>query len=228
MTTHLMNLVVDAAVPRRLEDFWTALLGRPVEQPELAFAPVSVEKEVKNRIHLDLASTSPKQQAELVERALSLGARPAEIGQGTTPWVVLADPEGNEFCVLEPRAQYERAGAVASIVVDAHDPALLAGFWSAATGWEVGVEEAEIVGLCGPSGRGTWLEFLRNEDVKRVKNRLCLEVAPAAGEDPADEVRRLRAAGATLLEPPGEHLTRWALADPEGNEFVVREAGPRR
>jgi hypothetical protein len=55
---------------------------------------------VKYRVHLDLATTSAAHQAELVTRLLELGATPADVGQGDVPWTVLADPEGNEFCVL--------------------------------------------------------------------------------------------------------------------------------
>lgn len=56
----------------------------------------------KNRVHLDLATTSAAHQAELVARLLALGATPADVGQGDVPWTFLADPEGNEFCVLAP------------------------------------------------------------------------------------------------------------------------------
>lgn len=56
----------------------------------------------KNRVHLDLATISAARQAELVARLKTLGATPAYVGQGQVPWTVLADPEGNEFCVLAP------------------------------------------------------------------------------------------------------------------------------
>ena len=54
----------------------------------------------KNRLHIDLASTSASHQEELVARLKALGATPVDVGQGEVPWTVLADPEGNEFCVL--------------------------------------------------------------------------------------------------------------------------------
>src|SRR6266496_4282682 len=69
----------------------------------LVFVPVPEPKTVQNRVHLDLASTSAEHQAALARRLQDLGARPADIGQGDVPWVVLADPEGNEFCVLSRR-----------------------------------------------------------------------------------------------------------------------------
>src|ERR1700733_11418245 len=63
-------------------------------------------KTVKNRVHIDLATTSVAQQAEGVAGRRDLGPAPADVGQGDVPWTVLADPEGNEFCVLEPRPVY--------------------------------------------------------------------------------------------------------------------------
>jgi len=60
-------------------------------------------KTVKNRVHIDLATTSEAHQAELVARLLDLGATLADAGQGGVPWTVMADPEGNEFCVHTPR-----------------------------------------------------------------------------------------------------------------------------
>jgi len=113
--------VIDCAEPHELARFWAAALGwrvtfssdaecalEPPEgspetdvSPDLVFVRVPDEKVVKNRLHLDLR---PDDQAAHVERLLALGATRAEIGQtGEEPWVVLADPEGNEFCVLAPR-----------------------------------------------------------------------------------------------------------------------------
>jgi Glyoxalase-like domain len=77
----------------------------PVALP-LVFVPVTEARTGKNRVHLDLATESAEQQAAEVDRLLGLGAVHADIGQraqGQLPWVVLADPEGSEFCVLSPR-----------------------------------------------------------------------------------------------------------------------------
>ena len=68
--------------------------------PGLLFAPSPEPKQSKNRLHLDFR---PEDQRTEVDRFLRAGARRVEIGQGTQPWIVLADPEGNEFCVLSPR-----------------------------------------------------------------------------------------------------------------------------
>ncbi|WP_410654470.1 VOC family protein [Amycolatopsis sp. lyj-112] len=218
MRTHLVNLVFDSALPRDLAGFWEGLFAWDAPF-ELGFQSVPEPKRGKNRLHLDLASRSPEHQAELVDRALSLGARHTDIGQGPpeekrVPWVVLTDPEGNEFCVLEPREQYAGTGSIASIVTDARDPARIAEFWAAALGWEIGVREPTIVGLRPPDGRGPWVEFLATEEEKQHKNRLHLDIAPPHGGDRAAEVRRLRDLGATAWR--GE-----VMLDPEGNEFCL-------
>jgi hypothetical protein len=70
--------------------------------PTLTFAYVPEGKTVKNRLHLDVNPTD-REQDEEVRRLLGLGARHADVGQGDEDWVVLADPEGNEFCVLASR-----------------------------------------------------------------------------------------------------------------------------
>jgi hypothetical protein len=72
----------------------------PDRVPGMLFVPVPEEKAGKNRLHLDFR---PVDQTAEVERLLSLGARRADVGQGDASWVVLADPEGNEFCILGAR-----------------------------------------------------------------------------------------------------------------------------
>jgi hypothetical protein len=77
----------------------------PVEErgPGLCFVRVPERKQLKNRLHLDLAPRAHEDQAAAVERLVGLGATRIDVGQGEVPWVVLADPEGNEFCVLSSR-----------------------------------------------------------------------------------------------------------------------------
>jgi catechol 2,3-dioxygenase-like lactoylglutathione lyase family enzyme len=78
----------------------------PVDErgPGLVFVPVPEGKQVKNRLHLDLAPRASDDQNAEVDRLLGLGATRADVGQQhTATWVVLADPEGNEFCVLSSR-----------------------------------------------------------------------------------------------------------------------------
>ncbi|HEX2312476.1 MAG TPA: VOC family protein [Thermomonospora sp.] len=105
-------LVIDCADPRPLAEFWSRVLDFKILEedeesvalgvdagtyPKILFLRVPDPKTVKNRLHLDL---TPDDQAAEVERILALGARRVDIGQGEQSWVVLADPEGNEFCVL--------------------------------------------------------------------------------------------------------------------------------
>jgi hypothetical protein len=242
MPTRLVHLVWNANDPAALARFWASALGwvigdaaedevdvvwpegyrypDPVAVP-LVFVPVPEPKTGKNRVHLDLASTSRAHQADLVARLLELGASPADIGQGETPWVVLADPEGNEFCVLEPRDEYSDTGPVAAIPTDCADPAALGRFWTEAAGWPVAHAEEYITGLRAPSGVGPYLEFLRVPEGKTVKNRIHPDVAPYPGQDPAAEVARLRGLGAVPADV-GQGDVNWTvLADPEGNEFCV-------
>ena len=78
----------------------------PTPGPRFLFLKVPEGKVVKNRIHLDLRSDD--QEAE-VERLISMGAAPADVGQKEVTWVVLADPEGNEFCILRDLTDEDRA-----------------------------------------------------------------------------------------------------------------------
>ncbi len=119
MTISIYTVTVDCHDPDLLATFWGELLGwqRVYEDedevaiepkgdaPGISFFRVSEAKAIKNRIHLDLA---PDDQASEVARARSLGATEVDIGQGDVSWVVLADPEGNEFCILTPREQEDK------------------------------------------------------------------------------------------------------------------------
>ena len=69
----------------------------------LVFVPVPEAKQVKNRLHLDLAPHTSQDRDAEIARLLSLGARRVDVGQGDATFAVLADPEGNEFCVLSSR-----------------------------------------------------------------------------------------------------------------------------
>jgi predicted enzyme related to lactoylglutathione lyase len=118
MPVTLHHIVVDAHDLPGLARFWTqALDWRVLSEREreivigpgenapvgVCFMPVTEEKTVKNRVHLDL-TTGADDRDEEIERLLALGARRVDIGQtGAESWTVLADPEGNEFCVVRPK-----------------------------------------------------------------------------------------------------------------------------
>jgi len=240
--TRLVHLVIDAGDPPRLARFWAAALGwvtgrendgeidvwppgyrypDPVALP-LRFVPVPEAKAGQNRIHLDLATESAAHQAAEVQRLLGLGAVPADIGQGDVPWAVLADPEGNEFCVLDPRPVYRGTGPVAAVVADCRDPAGVAGFWRLATGWVPADSVQDGWSMRSPAGAGPFLELMQSAEVKTAKNRVHLDVAPEPGEDQAAAVAALRAAGAVPADVGQGTQASWVvLADPEGSEFCV-------
>jgi predicted enzyme related to lactoylglutathione lyase len=234
--TRLTSVVFDTFNLATLPPWWAGALGWrvsfegpdevAVEPPdgapgiELTFALVADAKTAKNRIHLDLATGSAAEQDALVDRLLGAGA--TRVPQASLPWVVLADPEGNEFCVLEPRPAERDTGAVASIVVDVEDPERQARFWSEAAGWPVVGVEPGGSRLRAPSGTGPFLDLIRVPEPKQAKNRLHLDVAPLQDDNQEEAVVRLQAAGARAADVgQGQDVTWVVLADPEGQEFCV-------
>ncbi len=118
--------MIDANDVERVAAFWSGALGRPAERddegpyvvlraPEGESVDVLVlevpeGKVVKNRVHLDLSPLGVDQAEELA-RLRALGATALDIGQGSPSWIVLADPEGNEFCLLATRVDAHEAAA---------------------------------------------------------------------------------------------------------------------
>ena len=119
MPLRLHHIVIDAHDLPSLAQFWTEALGWPVLSARerevvigpsvdapigLCFMPAGeTRKTVKNRVHMDLTTTADDRDSE-IERLLALGARRVDVGQtGQESWDVLADPEGNEFCVVRPK-----------------------------------------------------------------------------------------------------------------------------
>jgi catechol 2,3-dioxygenase-like lactoylglutathione lyase family enzyme len=120
MPSRISCVCIDALSPRSLAEFWAAVLGWEVVEdsdegislaspsrdlPTLDILPVPEAKEVKNRLHLDLRADGTSFLAE-IDRLEGLGARRVDVGQGPdVTWVVFADPEGNEFCLLRRSVQ---------------------------------------------------------------------------------------------------------------------------
>jgi len=120
VAARLTEIVVDSTDPRLLARFWGEVLGWPVTDEDRGFSwisasgdytahpmivvgPVPDARSVKNRVHLDVNPSGVEQGVEL-DRLLALGAKRVDVGQPhDVPWVVLADPEGNEFCLLGRR-----------------------------------------------------------------------------------------------------------------------------
>ena len=116
MSLQWEQVIVDSQEPAVLGRWWAEALGwvvvddapeefeirpSPEQVPGLLFVSVPETKSVKNRLHLDFRPTDQRSE---VDRLVSLGAQRVDIGQGQQSWVVLADPEGNEFCVLSSPA----------------------------------------------------------------------------------------------------------------------------
>ncbi|NEA63900.1 VOC family protein [Streptomyces sp. SID12488] len=155
---------------------------------------------VKDRVHIELATNSSAHQAELVARLKELGATPADAGRDDHPWTALADPEGNVFCVLEPREVYRDTGPIAAVVVDCADPRAMARFWEEAMDWTLHEVTADRALLRSAKGVGPYLELLRTPHLKDVWHRVHLDVVPSLGDDQAAEVARLETLGARLAD----------------------------
>lgn len=241
MATRLVQISMKARDSSALGRFWAEALGWEVTadnaqetnlEPEgfsypdpsavcVDIIPAPLPKTAKNRIHLDLATTSAAHQAALVSRLQGLGATPADIGQGDVPWTVLADPEGNEFCVLEPRPIYSDTGPIAAVVVDSVDPRAMARFWSEAMDWTLHEVTDNFASLRSAKGVGPYLEFIRSTDPKAGLDRIHLDLRPYPTDDLAAEADRLLSLGATDLDI-GQGDVAWSvLADPENNEFCL-------
>ncbi len=122
MACRFTELIVDSNDPEALARFWGDVLGWEAAQregvwwlrppvaavPIIAFVRVPEAKSTKNRLHIDVSPTDGTRDEE-VERIIALGATRADVGQGDVRWVVLSDPEGNEFCVLGSRVEGDLA-----------------------------------------------------------------------------------------------------------------------
>ncbi len=238
MSTRLYSVVIDCADHAAQARWWAETLGWSVTidaddeatiEPNAAtrndlavtFVPVPEPKQAKNRVHLDLGSPTRQAQVETVERLVERGAARADVGQAEVSWIVLADPEGNEFCVLAPDDRFDEAGALEAVVVDAVRPGLLARFWAEATGWGITCESHLVASLCHPSGDPPALDLIAVAHPTPGKNRVHLDVAPPASGDRDAEVERLSRVGARDVDIGQGQVTWTVLADPEGNEFCV-------
>lgn len=194
----LTGIVIDALDVARMDRFWREATRGRTGGLRLRFVPAPEPKATyKNRLHLDLAG-GPDWETE-VARLLALGARRVDIGQGDVPWDVLADPEGNEFCVLRPGhpGVLADSGLVAICLdVTEADCSPQGAFWEAQTGWPVVESHDWGVRLRRSPGSTVSLVMRPPAAPKTARNRLRLEV-----------VRRDR--------EPGEFL------DAAGNEFHI-------
>jgi catechol 2,3-dioxygenase-like lactoylglutathione lyase family enzyme len=235
MTCQLFAVCFDASRPLRLARFWAGVLGREVvedaggallpgddTQLGLRFVPSPAEKVGRNRMHLHLTSASPADQQHTVAAALGLGARHLDVGQRPEEGhVVLADPEGNEFCVIEPGNNFlAGCGFLGEVACDGTREVGL--FWTAALGWPLVWDQDQETAIQSPYG-GTKVAWGGPPVApKAERNRQRFELAPSVHSDQLTEVDRLVSLGATRLEADEDGAV--VLADPDGNEFSVLTA----
>ncbi|WP_460628650.1 VOC family protein [Intrasporangium mesophilum] len=249
MGLELFALSFQAREPERLAGFWAGVLGwAPADDSEpgaralvpsddtgfrLRFLPSRASKLGQNRMHFDLTSASLEDQETTVSRALKLGGRHTDVGQlPEEEHVVLADPEGNEFCVIEPGNRFlADCGFVGALACDGSQA--VGYFWSAALGWPLVWDQDEETAIRSPHGgpKITWGGPPVNP--KLGENRLQFDLMPTADSAVEAEVdrlvslgaARLVSLGAARLDPGRSDVDRVVLTDPDDNEFCVL---PRR
>ena len=233
MTSRLVALCFDANDPREVARFWAGVFGWDVaDDPggglallpsddtgfRLRFVASQQPKVGQNHMHFDLTSNLNDQQ-ETVARALRLGARHIDIGQRPDEGhIVLADPEGNEFCVIEAGnkflAECGFVGAVSCIGTQA-----VGYFWSEALGWPLVWDQDQETAIRSPHGgpKITW----GGQPLmpKTGKDRLHLDLA--ADSDLGAEVDRLVALGASRVDIGQGDVSWVVMADVDGREFCV-------
>lgn len=230
-------LVFDALDPHRLAHFWAAALQWTIsdESPaqtalvptddtsfRLVFRPTLEAKSGQNLLHLDLTTTSIADQDSLVERLILLGGSHVDIGQDPSEaHVVLADPEGNELCIIEPENNFlADCGRFGSINCDGTQA--VGYFWSEALGWPLVWDQNEETAIRSPDGTGPLITWSGPPLMQRIgRSRLRLDLAPTAGCDHAAEVDRLVSIGARRLDEGHGAVDSVGMADPDGNEFSV-------
>jgi predicted enzyme related to lactoylglutathione lyase len=236
MTSRLVTLCFDATDPLGLARFWATALRWQVEDEtdeeiavvptdgtrfELLFLPAHNEKVGKNRLHLDLTSTSLDDQRASVAALIERGARHVDIGQRPDEGhIVLADPEGNEFCIIEPGNTFlAGCGRLGSITCDG--TRTVGQFWSQALRWPLVWDQDDETAIRAPDGTGPLITWGGPVEPKIGKNRLHLDIAPPAGGDQQAEVDRLLTLGARRIDIGQGEVTWVVMADPDGNEFCV-------
>lgn len=233
MTVNLHALCFDAKDPARLATFWSGVLRWEVADDghtlvpnddtgfRIRFLPTRSPKTVPNQMHFDLTSTSLEDQQETVDRALALGGRHIDVGQlPEEDHIVLADPEGNEFCVVGPENNFlADCGFIGALSSDGSQE--VGYFWSKALDWPLVWDQDEETAIHshpgGPKiswGGPPW-------GPKTGKNRLHFHLAPPAGGDQRAEVDRLVSLGAKEVEGGEGEAGAVAMIDPDGNEFCV-------
>jgi hypothetical protein len=239
MTARLVALAFDAMAPNELARFWAHALRWNVREPDsgpvdlvptdatsfqLLFRPVEHQKVGQNRLHFDLTTTSLDDQNDTVAELLAIGATHVDIGQDPDDaHVVLADPEGNEFCIIEPSNRFlascPRLGAV-----NCDGTRALGCFFSEALGWPLVWDRDEETAIRAPDGTGPKITWSGPPLMPRSgKERFHFHIGPAPGTSAQAALARLLAFGATRLDTGHACPGAIALVDVDGNELCLVE-----
>jgi predicted enzyme related to lactoylglutathione lyase len=234
MTCQMLALCFDALDPARLARFWADVLSRevadgpgdgstlvPGDDTGFGFLFLRAQETSQKRMHFHLQSWSLDDQEQTVARCLRLGARPIDIGQRPEEGhVVLADPEGNEFCVIEPGTSF-LAGCGFFAEVSCEGSRNVGYFWSEALGWPLVWDQNQETAIRSPDGgpKISWGGLPLKP--KTGKNRVHFDIAPLPGGDQLAEVERLISLGAKRASVGQGQASRVAMTDPDGNEFCV-------
>jgi hypothetical protein len=218
----------DAADPPAIAAFWAGLLDRDVlvepggalvpgdeRQVGLRFVASETEQVGPRRLHLHLTSISLEDQQRTVETVLRLGGRHIDVGHAPDdPFVVLADPEGNELCVISPGNKFlAGTGYLGEVTCEGTRDAGL--FWRDALDWPLVWDENGETAVQSPLG-GTKVSWGGPPvEPRHGPNRQRFDLIT---DDPSDEAERLLSLGATRL---GDLTDGVELADPDGNEFSL-------
>jgi len=236
MTSQLYALSFDAIDPVGLARFWAGVLDRELaDDPDegiallpsddtgfrFRFLPTQDQKVGPNQLHLHLTSTSLDSQQTTVDRALALGARHLDVGQlPEEGHVVLADPEGNEFCVIEPGNTFlAGCGFLGELACDGSRE--VGYFWSEALGWPLVWDQDQETAIQSPGGGAKIAWGGPPLAPKTGRNRLHFELAPPVHGDQLVEVDRLVSLGAKQIDIGHGQARGVAMLDPDGNEFWV-------
>lgn len=236
MTCLLHALNIDASEPRRLGDFWAGVLGwRMSDEPadgiallpsdgtgfRIQFSPSDGRKAGPNQVHLHLTSSSLEDQQQTVAKALGLGARHLDVGQRPEEGhVVLADPEGNEFCVIEPGNKFlAGCGFLGELACEGSQE--VGYFWSEALGWPLVWDQNQETSIRSPHGGPKVSWGGPPLAPKCGRYRMHFDLAPPAGGDQQGEVDRLISLGATPVDIGHGDVNWVVMTDPDGHEFCV-------
>jgi hypothetical protein len=237
MTSHLFAICCNATRPADLARFWSGVLGwKPTDDPDdgitiaspdtagfrIRFLPSQEPKVGQNRAHFDLTSTSLEDQRQIVARALELGGTHIDVGQlPEDKHVVLADPDGNEFCVIEPGNTFlADTGVIGALACDGTQE--VGYFWSKALRWPLVWDQDQETAIQSPDG-GTKITWGGPPVAPKTgTNRLYFELVLPADADGEAELDRLIALGATRTDAGEGDSGRTMMLDPDGNEFCVR------